>query len=620
MSGPLPPGWTQHTAPTGHAYYYNAETKHSTYTRPTLQPPPPPMAALTQPLHYNPEQNVIPPEFLAATTHHAINYGGRVPSAYQSDYPHQHIQEPRDLRGRGGLRSGRDGFDRRRQLEDRPKSKHTLPGCAPLVLVKTKLGRRFVHNTETNESLWRFPDNVRHSVTEFDRLEREREVGKEGTGANDVPLGTKRQKTEEEMQREDEEALAAELAQEAEKAEEAAEGDIVTVAPRPSFAPAPAVNRGREAGDSSSEYEEIEVTDDEGEEDGADPKSVEATDNPPSAENGPVEFNEDDIAYQLAAMGADYGLDPGEYDDGNGAEGWADGAEGLPLTEEDSTALFRDLLDDYGVDPYTLFDRVVEDGQIIEDERYTTLETMRARREVYDAWAKDKMAVLKAQREKQMKLDPRIPYLAFLEQHATPKLYWPEFRRKFKREPEMKSTAVSDKDREKLYREHITRLKLPLSTLKSDLSTLLKSIPLALLNHSMPLAALPPQMLTDIRYISLPPATRDPLIVAYISTLAPPPADGSALSAEEEAAQAKEHVEKLKRDQALEERKNRVEEEKRKQERERAHGRGRLREEEREIRKAMVVGKGGLRSYLQEAVADDVSGREERETVVLEPV
>jgi len=29
---PLPEGWTEHKAPTGHSYYYNAATKQSTYT------------------------------------------------------------------------------------------------------------------------------------------------------------------------------------------------------------------------------------------------------------------------------------------------------------------------------------------------------------------------------------------------------------------------------------------------------------------------------------------------------------------------------------------------------------------------------------------------------------
>ena len=34
----LAPGWTEHTAPTGHKYYYNSSLKKSTYKRPTAQP------------------------------------------------------------------------------------------------------------------------------------------------------------------------------------------------------------------------------------------------------------------------------------------------------------------------------------------------------------------------------------------------------------------------------------------------------------------------------------------------------------------------------------------------------------------------------------------------------
>jgi len=42
--------------------------------------------------------------------------------------------------------------------------------------------------------------------------------------------------------------------------------------------------------------------------------------------------------------------------------------------------------------------------------------------------------------------------------NATPKLYWPEFKRKFKKEPEMKDPKVVDRDREKYYRDYISRM------------------------------------------------------------------------------------------------------------------------------------------------------------------
>lgn len=61
MAGPLPPGWTEHTAPTGHKYYYNAALKKSTYKRPTLEvaaEPPKPAQQETPPV-VAPQQPVI---------------------------------------------------------------------------------------------------------------------------------------------------------------------------------------------------------------------------------------------------------------------------------------------------------------------------------------------------------------------------------------------------------------------------------------------------------------------------------------------------------------------------------------------------------------------------------
>ncbi|KAJ5665806.1 uncharacterized protein N7477_008254 [Penicillium maclennaniae] len=59
---PLPPGWSEHRAPSGHLYYYNAATKQSTYTRPKEQPsqpaPPAPDPAQSLP-YYAPE--TLPP-------------------------------------------------------------------------------------------------------------------------------------------------------------------------------------------------------------------------------------------------------------------------------------------------------------------------------------------------------------------------------------------------------------------------------------------------------------------------------------------------------------------------------------------------------------------------------
>lgn len=230
--------------------------------------------------------------------------------------------------------------------------------------------------------------------------------------------------------------------------ETSVQADMVPgAAPRPVSVPQAI---GNDLG-SDEEYEEVEVTDDEG---GKDPAERETLGD--EGEPQPIEFGEDDIAEQLAAMGQDYGLDPGEYGNDSNEE-LEDGAEGLALTEAEAKALFKDMLGDHHVSPYTTWEATLEAGQIIEDDRYTVLPNMRARKDVWAEWSRDMVQQLREAREKEEKKDPRISYLAFLQARATPKLYWPEFRRKFQKEPELRNSKLSDKDREKWYREYINR-------------------------------------------------------------------------------------------------------------------------------------------------------------------
>lgn len=427
--------------------------------------------------------------------------------------------------------------------------------------MKTKLGRRFVHNPDTNESFWKFPEDVLKGIVEYDRLEREAKERKE-------------------------------------RGEDAEETTKSIVEPEPGLVDVREDERKETAttggpGEESDEYEEVEVTDSE-EEDG------QPTKRPKTEEDGgqqqPMEFTEEDFEYQLAAMGEDYGLDPGEY--GEAGEGeWEEGAEGLPLTDEDATALFRDLLDDYHINPYTTWENIIEQGHIIEDSRYTVLPNMKARRDVWSNWSRDRIQTLKDRKEKQQKEDPRIKYLAFLQEYATPKLYWPEFKRKYRKEPEMKDSQLSDKDREKLYRDLVSRLKQSESTRKSNLSALLKSVPLHELNRSSSLEALPPSIITDLKYIALSPKVRDPLIETYITTLPPAPEQEN-MTAEQREELEKKRLEREKREKALAEREKKVQEEKRRQRGDLVRGKHLLKEGEAEVEEAMKVGRAGLQSYV----------------------
>ena len=189
------------------------------------------------------------------------------------------------------------------------------------------------------------------------------------------------------------------------------------------------------------------------------------------------------------------------------------------------------------------------------DDRYTILPTSRARKEVWEVWTKDKAAQIREERAKMEKLDPKIPYLAFLSEKATPKLYWPEFKRKFKKDAEMNDRKLVDKDRERLYRDHINRLKLPESTRKADLITLLKSQPLSALNKSSTKDSLPHQVLGHLHLISLPPNVRDLVIERHIASLPPPrEADEGEWSEEQRAAEERKRAERRKREAAMAER------------------------------------------------------------------
>ena len=491
-----------------------------------------------------------------------------------------------------------------RNAKDRPKSKHALPGFEPWVLVRTKFGRRFAHNTKTKESFWYIPKDVMPGVIAFERSEKEEKEKRENqrwaeeqlremeakskaakmNKAADAEEERSRRRRSESLQREDEEAFMAELAAQAEHAEEQDAKEAVKAVEQR--------QEGPQAGDyaSDSEYEYVEVTDTEGEE-GDDEEQVqgvpttEAQAEEPQ-EDGPVEFGEDDIAYQLAAMGEEYGLDPGEYGDDQ-EEQWEEGAEGLPLSEEDAINLFRDMLDDHRISPYTPWDKIIADeseDSILMDDRYTILPTTKARKEAWEVWTKDKAAQLREERAKMEKLDPKIPYLAFLAEKATPKLYWPEFKRKFKKDAEMNDRKLVDKDRERLYRDHINRMKLPESTRKADLITLLKSQPPSALNNSSTKDSLPHQVLGHLHLISLPSNIRDPIIERHISSLPPPPeADEGEWSEEQRAAEERKRAERRKREAAMAERERQVNEEKHRAGREEAQAKRSLREEQAEL-------------------------------------
>lgn len=515
LQAPLPPGWTEHKAPSGHTYYYNASTKESTYKRPAAPaaPSPPPGAFPQLPQLPNLSNPAVANAFLAQ----------------QNPTPRPERREQRDARPKP-------------QPNDKPRSREAIPGCDPWVLVYTKYGRRFVFHPGKGASYWRIPEKLMPAVLEMDRA---RIAAKAGVGGKEegAAAGDAEDKGQEK------------------KKEEAKE--------------APAKSPPEAEQDDDSEYEEVEVTDDEeAEEDDEHPSKRQRTDDAPEE---PALSAEEELAMQLELMAQEQGLEGDDYD------------EPPEFSEDDARELFRDLLSDYKVSPYSPWDNLVEQTDIVSDPRYTVLPTTKARKEVWEEWSKERIREHKEAKAKQEKPDPRVEYMAFLEKNATPRLYWPEFKRKFRKEACMRGYELEDKERERWYREYVGKLKQPQATLKADLTALLRSLPLATLNNATDPSAPPNEVRADARYVALPPSVRDPLLEAYTQSLAPPP---GAAEAEETAEASKALEARRRRERALEERNRAVEEKKAGEERRLEEARRRLREGEEEILRAKR-GRGG---------------------------
>ncbi|KAI5291890.1 hypothetical protein KEM54_000003 [Ascosphaera aggregata] len=567
----LPPGWTQHRAPSGRLYYYHAETKKSTYHRPVAAPesvqalPTPPTAAAAAAYYgtYPPlgAPGQLPYAGYAGYAGYPSVYPGyNQQQSYYIPYGQQQQQQPR------------------RKLEDWPKHKYPIPGHDGWYLIKTKLRRRFVYNSKTEESFWKFPEEIIEGVKEFDRREKERKESKARGVKTPEPEAPNEKRGV--MERPPE-------------GPSEAEGPVKAFETRETI--------GQETED-SSEYEEVEVTDEEDISDPQNPSKRARTDEGglTTAQDGaaPLEFSEEDIAYQLAAMeGDDYGASDLGYN-----EDWGEAEDDYALTEEDAVALFHDLLEDYNINPYSPWERVIEEGRIIDDSRYTVLPNMKSRREVYGSWSKEKIALLREERARQEKKDPRIRYISFIGENVNGKLYWPEFKRKFKKSDEMRDMKLSEKEKEKIYRDHVARLKLPESKKVEDLRELLKSLPLDILNNRSTTENLPTRVLVDLRYISLPPATRDSLIQSYIASLPEAPTAETkeiTMSAEEREEAEKKRAEREKREQALRDREKRVEMERQRMKREQRSGQQMLMREEIKVERAMRVCGEGIRSYVE---------------------
>ena len=458
-----------------------------------------------------------------------------------------------------------------------------------------------MHNPETKESLWLGKGEVLEEVVKA--VEKLKALGPEELAKVDdeekraSEARRRARRAEKGKARAVTEELEEEGEEEESEEEEGAEGGEST-GTGVSAGAAGEGPRGRKRSASAAELGDGSRGDEEGEE-GYDEEEYEEDEEPPEgapkwdggqtsggAPSGPVEFTEEDIAWQLEAMAEEYGLEEEDLQE-----------EDLPA--EDAVQIFREMLEELQPNPYGTWENTYP--SLAHDPRYTVLNTTKHRQEVFTAWCKDRIVILKEERLKQERKDPRVQYWEFLTAHIkeVKKLYWPEFKRKHKKEKEMKDPKITDKDREKMYREYTAHTKLSLALLENELRKLLKSN--KELKRNTKIDDLPLTILTDVRYVAYPlpplgdtkpsglPPPRDTVIQAYLSTL---PEEAKPLSEKE--------LKGRQREEALRERERAVRREQGRLRGEIERGREMLKGEEMEIERAVKeVGRKGLLSALE---------------------
>ena len=113
-------------------------------------------------------------------------------------------------------------------------------------------------------------------------------------------------------------------------------------------------------------------------------------------EEAPVEFTEEDIAYQLAMMqGENYQEDQMQEEE--------------ELDDNAKRQIFISLLEDKEINPFNTWEN--EMPKMVQDPRYSMLRNTKQRMEIFGEWARARIALIKEEKEHEVKEDVCPLYL-----------------------------------------------------------------------------------------------------------------------------------------------------------------------------------------------------------------
>ena len=113
--------------------------------------------------------------------------------------------------------------------------------------------------------------------------------------------------------------------------------------------------------------------------------------------DAPVEFTEEDIAYQLAQLQAEYGADEMAVE------------EEEEIDNDAKRQIFISLLEDKDINPFNTWES--EMPKIVQDPRYSMLRNTKQRIEIFADWARARIALINEEKANVVKEDVPSEYL-----------------------------------------------------------------------------------------------------------------------------------------------------------------------------------------------------------------
>ncbi|GAA5965583.1 hypothetical protein JCM3765_004742 [Sporobolomyces pararoseus] len=431
---PVPPPWTEHKAPGGQPYWFNPITNISTYTRPlpSLPPPPPPPAGF--PLLSSSSSSAGPPSappFLAPPLH------------FSSSSTTTTNEE--------------NSSKEKKKKKEKPLKKTRISGT-PWIKVVTNKGNVFYNHSETKESVWIVPEEIKDLVQELEIKEKEekdeeRRKLREQEEEQEERLKQKKRKVEDEEIDNTEESKEQDEEEEEEEEEEKGNLEIeiegstdkaVPTEPTTTTAKDAQQQQGQQPPKKKKPKTKIvsSIEELESEEDWQRQMAEQmAKEVEQAQEKERKEFEE--------AMKPDSILQVEKEQDK------------LEVNQIEAAALYKVLLEEKDINPMAPFEN--ELPKFVNDPRYHAVKTQRDRRDIFDEFCKEKIRERRAAKAKLaqsgIKIDPLEAYRALLSSTVTStRTHFSDFKKAHGKDSRFREFGKNEGEKEKEFKKYLRDL------------------------------------------------------------------------------------------------------------------------------------------------------------------